>query len=167
MHFGENVNGDGSSWFLNPVRTSFAAKTVSAGDLDGDGIQDVIGVSDAALLWWRADGLGGWTENTFPASQVSKDAVAVADLDMDGDQDVVLGSFSDGVDWYENSGHGGSWTEHYVHSGYVWDDDSMVLADVDGDGDLDVATAAYGSVVWIPNDLRDSGFFGSPCHRER
>ncbi len=157
----ENVAGDGSSWLLNSIGTSFVANAVAAGDLDGDGLIDVVGASDATLLWWSADGSGGWTENSIPASQFTKNALEVADLDGDGDLDIILGSYSDGVDWFENSGAGATWTERYISGGHPYDADSIVVADIDGDGDPDVGVANSDSVKWSPNDLSGSGFFGA------
>ncbi len=157
----ENTAGDGSSWTLQTIKTAFAALAVDAGDIDGDGLIDVIGAADAGLLWWKSNGAGGWAENTIPATQTSKDAVALSDLDGDGDLDVVLGSNSDGVDWFENNGSGGSWTEGDVCGGWIWDADSLVVADIDGDGDPDVAVSSWDSVFWVPNELADSGGFGS------
>ena len=153
-----NLNGDGSSWLHHTIGTSFVAEAVAAGDLDGDGRLDIVGASDAALLWWSA-GSSGWTENTIPSTQTLKDSLDVADFDCDGDSDVLLGSFSDGIYWFENSGSGGSWTEHAVFGGYIWDADSVVVADIDGDSDPDIAVSAYNLILWIPNDLCDSGSF--------
>jgi len=155
----ENTAGDGSSWTLRTIKTSFAALAVDAGDIDGDGLIDVIGAADAGLLWWKFNGTGGWAENTIPATPTNKDAVALSDLDGDGDLDVVLGSNSDGVIWFENNGEGGGWAEGDVNSGLIWDADSFVVADIDGDGDPDVAVSSWDSVFWTSNDLDDSGSF--------
>jgi len=79
-----------------------------------------------------------------------------ADLDMDGDDDVVATAiFGDDLVWYENTaGDGTSWSSNAIDLDldYAF---GLDLADLDGDGDLDVlATAVRGDeVVWYENDL--------------
>ncbi|MYJ94653.1 MAG: hypothetical protein F4053_03395, partial [Proteobacteria bacterium] len=59
-----------------------------------------------------------------------------ADLDGDGDLDVLVGSFSDWIGWYENHGDGAFAARRIIaddFDGRVW---SIHAADLDGDGDL-------------------------------
>ena len=90
----------------------------------------------------------------------SGSAVRGADLDGDGDLDVVAaGSVADTVAWWANEG-GGLWSEHTLATG-VDGATSLDIADLDGDGDLDlVVTAAFNawekpesqSMIWLEND---------------
>src|SRR5262245_47002725 len=78
-------------------------------------------------------------------------AIASADIDRDGDLD-VLASGSTRVTWIENSGGGSAWTEHVVSTnlGIL---PSVAAADVDGDGDMDVVAllSTPGTVFWYEN----------------
>ena len=86
--------------------------------------------------------------------------VFAADMDGDGDVDVLSTSITDcSVRWYENDGSQ-VFTERAV--GYSAYTRGLFVADVDGDGDLDVlATGSNGrdngSVVWFENLSIDFG----------
>ena len=79
--------------------------------------------------------------------------VAVADLDLDGDLDVLSASrLANEVAWFENLG-GGALGPKQVLSSAVAGAASVFPADVDGDGDVDVLAAAplADEVVWLEN----------------
>jgi hypothetical protein len=111
-----------------------------------------------------------WHENTagdgsaFVAHVVATAAdspftVSAADIDRDGDADVLVSSeMDDRATWYENTGGGAAFVSHLVStaSGIVW----AVAADVDRDGDLDVLTASNfpGGVLWHENTGGGTGW---------
>ncbi|MEK7257230.1 MAG: VCBS repeat-containing protein, partial [Bacteroidota bacterium] len=64
-----------------------------------------------------------------------------ADLDGDGDQDVVAG-FENALVWYENLDGQGSLSETKVLNDNPWNYVSIQLVDLDKDGDTDVLTAS-------------------------
>ena len=117
------------------------------GDIDGDGDQDVF-----TRAWYEnADGAGGrWVEHdnldfgrrgAFGYSQQS----ALADMDADGDLDVVHGEsdyFENArIQWSENvDGEGGPWEAHPLpmNDEQAGDFHSVAAHDFDGDGDVDV-----------------------------
>ncbi|MCP3980573.1 MAG: hypothetical protein GY716_14820 [bacterium] len=86
-------------------------------------------------------------------------AIAVADVDGDGDPDVLMeagvGVSPEFVSWYENAdGLGQSWIEHVI------DDtearfDTVIAGDIDKDGDIDVVswgrTGSLSSMYWYEN----------------
>jgi len=141
------------------------ASCVIHADLDGDNDQDVLSASrlDAKIAWYEnLDGEGGFSpEQIITLNAAGANSVACADLDGDGDQDVLSASFEDNkVAWYENEDGLGTFgpeqviaeLEHAI---------SVCCADFDGDDDWDVLAAGYQghTVVWYEN-LEGQGTFG-------
>lgn len=122
---------------------------VTAGDMDGDGLCDLFfaGLGGASALYRN---LGSWKfENVTKSSGVNctdldASGVAFADIDGDGDLDLVINSVGGGLRIFLNDGHGkftvltSSSPLNPARGG-----SSMALADVDGDGDLDLYVANY------------------------
>ena len=85
-------------------------------------------------------------------------SVQAADLDGDGDADVVgAAATRDEVAWWENvAGDASQLTRRVIGEG-IDGAIAVFAADVDGDGDVDVAVAAEdaGEVSWWENDLGD------------
>lgn len=90
--------------------------------------------------------------NIIPPSEINNAwAVAVADLDNDGDKDVLSASETEGhVACYENTGNFTFGPRHIIS-------DSASAAhkvhgsDLDGDGDLDVLSASMDKIAWYEN----------------
>ena len=67
----------------------------------------------------------------------------MADIDGDGDVDVVGASYYDSsLRWFENDGNG-EFTPHLI-SQAVNEGQGVTVADVDNDGDADIITASSG-----------------------
>ncbi len=144
----ENDDGTGTSWTEHIVDGNFwGAYSVYAADMDGDDDMDVLGAAYLAddITWWENDdGTGtSWTEHTVDGSFDSARSVYAADVDGDGDMDVLGAAYiADDITWWENTdGSGTSWTEHTV-DGSFGGAISVCAADVDGDDDMDVLGAA-------------------------
>jgi hypothetical protein len=81
-------------------------------------------------------------------------SVYAADVDGDGDMDVLSASEDDyKIAWYENNGLGG-FTAHIVNTFPMHGARSVYAADVDGDGDMDVLSASELNlrISWYEND---------------
>ena len=159
----ENRAGDGSAWTEHDVDLDFdGAQSVYSADVDGDGDLDVLAAASEAddITWWEnTAGTGrAWTEHTVEAEFDGASAVYSADVDGDGDLDVLGAAFeADDVTWWENTaGDGSAWTEHTVEGDFDGAQ-SVYAADVDGDGDLDVLAVAFEAddVTWWENALGD------------
>ena len=117
--------------------------------MDGDGSLDVLSAAlgDDRVAWHRnVSGAGtAWTFVPVSTTVLGPAQVAGADIDGDGDRDVVSAAYDGAaIAWHENTaGDGTAWTAHPVAAG-VAGASGVSVADVDGDGDGDVlAAAAY------------------------
>ena len=125
----------------------FYGHSVYAADVDGDGDLDVLGASVLAdsIGWWEntiGDG-SAWTQHIISSAVDGATEVYAADVDGDGDLDVVCSAATaDTITWWENAaGDGSTWTEHVLSS--TFDSAySVYAADVDSEGDIDVLGAA-------------------------
>ena len=143
---------------------------VVTGDLDGDGDVDVLAVgpwsysSDGYLVWFENTNGKGTFGGARAISSVGDEpeTARVADLDGDGDLDVVMGSFrAAAVAWYENVDGQGNFGPLTVlvagTSGHC-----IEVKDLDGDGDLDVITReGSSSIAWVEN-LDGLAHFSAP-----
>jgi hypothetical protein len=154
----ENEGGSGTSWFLRTVDESFyGAMSVRADDVDGDGDTDILGAANDLhqIAWWENLDTWGtaWVKHAVVGGFFGAWCVSTADIDGDGDRDILGAATSSGIRWWENEdGVGHSWQEHIIKaefSGAM----SVYSADMDDDGDADVLGAASGidEVTWWEN----------------
>ena len=89
-------------------------------------------------------------------------SVYAADLDADGDVDVLSASwYDDKIAWYENEG-GGTFSTSRTIAATADNVYSVHAADLDGDGDADVLSASYSDdrIAWYENE--GGGAFSAP-----
>jgi hypothetical protein len=159
----ENVTGLGH--FLNHTVITAAADgamSVHAADLDGDDDLDVLSASydDDRIAWYEnLDGYGSFGgQRTISLAADGATSVYAADLDGDGDLDVLSTSELDGkIAWYRNTNGAGVFAAQSVITSEAALVGPVRAADLDGDGDLDVLTGAF----WCEN-LDGAGGFGAP-----
>jgi hypothetical protein len=140
-------------------------------DINGDGKLDaVIGYESASepeeLAWYEQgdDATELWTEHVI-ATIIAPMSVDVADMDGDGDIDVVAGEHNkanpDNAALYvfENvDGTGTEWATYIVHVGDEHHDGAR-LTDIDNDGDMDIISIGWDhdNVLLYENRAPSSG----------
>jgi len=154
----ENVHGTANNWTKHTINNSYdGARAVYVQDMDGDGDMDILGTSQYScrVSWWEnTDGSGqAWAEHTVDSWYLMAYSIYAADIDGDGDMDILApSSYSDDISWWENlDGFAKSWKKHTVDSfdgAY-----SAYSADIDADGDMDVLGAAENAdvIAWWEN----------------
>lgn len=127
------------------------SRAVALGDLDGDGDVDAY-VANCGLSGKNPndkilfnDGTGLFTESNQVLGERCGFAVALGDLDADGDLDALVGTSAQNENLVlHNDGTGVFTTTQSLDTTASTD---IAVADVDGDGDLD-ALIAHDSTVW-------------------
>jgi len=78
--------------------------------------------------------------------------IQAADLDLDGDADIVAASRFDGIKWFKNDGTG-VFTEHGISSSFT-DTWQFHVADLDNDGDPDIVACGEttNKTSWFENN---------------
>ena len=167
-------NGDGVVWSPNGGAGTFGqalqvsgdvpwASGVETADMDGDSDIDVLSVSNLnGDVYWHEniDGAGTFADKTYiydhPVANPAH--VVAADLDFDGDQDLVSGAseFENGtfVAWHDNAnGLGTEFESEIVQSAFnAGGAPTIRIADLDGDLDLDIVTAhSELGLLWYAN----------------
>ena len=157
----ENVDGTGQFSHAHYVAGNLdGAESVFAGDMDGDGDQDLLSAArfEDEVTWFRnlnGDGTA-WTRHLIATGSDPWDAVAA---DVDGDLDLdVIAALGSSAAWYENLG-GGDFGDPASNGNDLAIALSRAVAagDLDLDGDLDIVEGGR----WHEN-LDGSGTFGVP-----
>ncbi len=153
---------------LNISNFNFAP---AIGDLNGDGKKDmVLGYySLARLKFFRNEGTVTDPLFTFAASQldtfnlVQASAPCLADLDNDGDLDLLVGNSSGRLFYYRNTPSGGNFNYTLISNNFagvnVGNDAAPSLGDLDGDGDLDLLVGNRLGKIYF---YRNTGTISSP-----
>lgn len=185
-----DVNGDGKTDILTPLgwfeRTAEgwtwhgdweADKPKALGflhvlDIDGDGNNDVLTTNahDYGIFWLKNLGGGEWQENMIDNSWSQAHATTLADVNGDGQPDLVTGkrymahNGRDpgereplGVYWYEYRRVNDriEWVRHVVdYSTRTGGGMQIPAADLDGDGDLDFAVAGKSGLFLFLNKTK-------------
>jgi hypothetical protein len=155
----ENIDGKGSFGPQEVITTEAnGAAGVHAADLDGDGDLDVLFAArnNPYYVRWHEnmDGNGNFSGPLVIAGETwGFSSVCAADLDGDGDLDLLYGDHSGRNIWYENTdGHGSFGRQQRISVKVTsYTTISIQALDLDGDGDLDVLSDVKDKLVWYEN----------------
>ncbi|MCZ6788601.1 MAG: chitobiase/beta-hexosaminidase C-terminal domain-containing protein, partial [Chloroflexi bacterium] len=166
------LQNDGSSWTTFTLNgTSGKPDRDRLADMNGDGRLDAVVGFEAIsatgkVAWYEqpASATGTWTEHVI-GNVIGPMSLDVADIDRDGDLDVVVGEHNLGnpsaakLYVFENAdGEGTSWNSFVVYTGDEHHDGTQ-LVDIDNDGDLDIISIGWGhgQVLLYENKAIDGG----------
>lgn len=159
------------SWSLNNLGSMYYAGEVKIGDIDDtNGGSDIVVVERqyTGYVYWYCnsnDDGTSFTRYTIASGLRYPAYTEIADMDQDGDMDVVIGCYgyytyysssSPMVMWYENDGtpRTGSWTMHKIfypanaNEDYIY---SMEVGNFDSGSYPDVALGGYDRLLWAKN----------------
>ena len=154
----ENDGGSDPNFTKNSIKTDITdVYDLDAADMDNDGDLDFLAALryDEMLLYFRNDGA---SDPTFEPHYVDGDfdifsSVHAADVDGDGDLDILAGQFyPEKIVWYESNGTGDPIAIHNVATG-IYLPFSVCSGDMDGDGDVDIVSGSFYNekIYWYEN----------------
>ncbi|MDP8208188.1 MAG: FG-GAP-like repeat-containing protein [Candidatus Electryonea clarkiae] len=143
------------------VDNLFGMEAVFASDVDGDGDIDILGASSGentdGVYVWENDSNFVWDQHQLNDDYFPAHDVLAADIDGDGDLDVVAaGSEADDdqydyISWWRNNGNF-NFTEFIIAE---YKAGSISAADIDNDDDIDILSgpfAGFDDIEWWEND---------------
>ncbi|MEM6644802.1 MAG: FG-GAP-like repeat-containing protein [Bacteroidota bacterium] len=155
-------NTDGAGTFEEQYIGELGTPTLHTADLNGDGLLDIVGLGAPAkasafgstrVMYWAAQA----PDHTFAIQDpiplcalCLRSSSQLADLDLDGDLDVVVTSeVLREVVWLENTGE----TQQFADPQVLLEAavGQLRVADLDQDGDQDFVTWTDGHITWHEN----------------
>lgn len=139
---------------------------VHAADLDGDGDMDVLGIAgfEDLIVWFEnLDGIGNFgSQRIISTTTDLPNEIVAADLDGDGDLDVIVCSVNENaIIWFENTNGLGDFGPKQIITNNALSGRSVYATDFDGDLDIDLVATSSGNkrLYWYEN-LDGLGTFG-------
>lgn len=165
----ENSDGLGNFNIIHHLTNQGGYDSVTyPADIDGDGDIDLLSFQRGrteAIWYENLDGTGNFS-NPHIIYELIHGGIHIlnaADMDMDGDMDVVIGTdqYEESLIWVENTGNG-NFGNATIITEQASKPHEIALGDLDNDNDIDVAFTHYlrNKVVWIEN-IDGQGNFGA------
>ena len=157
----ENLGNGKPDWKYHQVSTVAKwADRFYIADLNSDGRKDIVistanGTEDGAY-WFEAPANprdANWEKHTVLVQDMSN-SMDVADIDNDGDTDIIVGQHYTSkvmtprkLQIFENDGTG-TFSQHLIHTG-IESHLGARLFNLDGDGDLDIVNIGYADYQYL------------------
>jgi len=143
-------SGDKDHWIQHKIASvpSFGIGWISTLDIDGDDDPDIIAaVEDTIVVYNNNLPTSSWSRRTLAPLPGGSYVIKSADMDNDGDKDLVTHGFKDSLlVWYENP----SWKQQLIAEG-VPEALLGAVGDLDKDTDVDVIFAQKDGIGWMEN----------------
>jgi len=148
----ENPKGFKDNWQKHragQINTNNYLDRVVAGDVNGDKKPDIVvseetqaGPASTIIFLQPSEAGAAWTQRTL-VNQYTTNSMDMADLDSDGDQDIVTGEHrgEKRLTLWQNDGKG--MFRSYVIDRGKENHDGAKITDLDNDGDLDIVGIGY------------------------
>ncbi len=160
--FSQKADGKEISFSKNTLSRDFLAEGVAVGDVNGNGLMDVmVGAYWFEAPHWRKHELTTPEQFKYDKGYSNAFVSYGMDVNQDGWVDFVrIGFPGKEVQWFENpKGQTGHWKAHMIHPSLG--NESAGFYDIDGDGRMDIlgSLPETGEMAWFkapsaPGDLR-------------
>ncbi len=156
-------NGNGSFSTMSGTASSGIIRSISAGDMDGDGDMDLLCGKSGDVVWFENLNNTGFGPEILLSDDLDAEyviAVHLLDYDKDGDADPFFGTINYTNGQVSNTEVGmfesyteGVFSDKIVLAENTFNQGEIIHADVDGDGDMDILTSSdvNNTILWYEN----------------
>ena len=142
----------------------FMTSLLYSDDLDGDNDADIIiGYSDLDKIVWLENTYGAGAFSTPITITILADgltSIYTADMDNDGDLDIISSSKDDNqVVWYTNLDGQGNFSDETIITSSATETNSVIVTDVNNDSTQDIVFTSINEIRWLSN-TNGLGSFG-------
>jgi len=154
-----NEGGTPITWTEQTIGSQYGgARSVYSIDIDNDGDMDVLGAAltdNEITVWYNEGGTPiTWTEQIISDNFPAAHHVYAADIDNDGDNDVLGAAYNNRVTlWINEGGNPITWNKQIIDNMFAGAM-KVIVADINNDGNPDIiASSSLGNkICWWSND---------------